>query len=145
MAEKPTSENPSLSATTEAPQLFSTAEVEASLSAVRATLPEVTNPGSYVVPYNPKDPYFLNSSDQPGNLITPVVFTGQNFSEWSRAVELSLTARRKITFLEGTEIKPVHDPSRLLDWRVVQALLLLSRIFANKFQCSRRWRPYGVI
>ncbi|GAA0168303.1 hypothetical protein LIER_23051 [Lithospermum erythrorhizon] len=34
------------------------------------------------------------------------------------------SGRRKITFLEGTETKPVNDPDKLFDWRCIQALLV---------------------
>ena len=67
--------------------------------------------------------YFLGTNDQPGNIITPVVLRGSHHDEWSNAITLSLLSRRKIGFLEGSEVKPT-DPNHLLDWRVLQATLV---------------------
>ena len=78
--------------------------------------------GSSVPSY--KDPYYLSPNDQPGLLITTVVFKDDNFAEWSRSVRLSLKAKRKITFLNGTEVKPIDDPAKMADWDVVQAYLV---------------------
>lgn len=50
--------------------------------------------------------YFLGSNDNPGNLITPIQLKDDNFDEWSRAIWMSLNAKRKLGFLDGTIPKP---------------------------------------
>ena len=45
-------------------------------------------------------PFYLGSGDQPGNMITHVVFTGDNYVAWARAMTLSLRAQRKYGFIE---------------------------------------------
>lgn len=47
-------------------------------------------------------PYFLGSGDQPGNLITHITLKGDNYVAWARAITLSLKARRKFVFVDGT-------------------------------------------
>lgn len=59
-------------------------------------------------------PYYLGSGDQPGNIITHVIFTGENYMGWARAMTLSLRARRKYGFVDGTIDKP-DNTNALLD------------------------------
>jgi len=46
--------------------------------------------------------YDLNTSDNPGNIITQVQLSGENYDEWARAVKISLRTRRKWGFIVGT-------------------------------------------
>lgn len=58
-------------------------------------------------------PYYLGSRDQLGNLITHVILTGDNYVAWARAITLSLKARRKFLFVDGTITKPAAARSML--------------------------------
>ena len=49
--------------------------------------------------------YYLGAGDQPGNLIIHVIFKGDNYIAWSRAITLSLKSRRKFGFIDGTIVK----------------------------------------
>ncbi|CAO2827126.1 unnamed protein product [Amaranthus hypochondriacus] len=69
------------------------------------------------------NPYFLASNAGPENVITPIVFHGNNYEEWCRSIRLSLIARRKFEFLEGTIPKPT-DEKGIRDWRCLQAMLV---------------------
>ena len=69
-------------------------------------------------------PYDLNSSDNPGNLITQVQLKGENYDEWSRAMCTSLCARRKWEFVEGNILQPTKGSSELEDWWTVQSMLV---------------------
>lgn len=40
---------------------------------------------------NPASLYYLGSGDQPGNLITHVIFTGDNYATWARTITLALS------------------------------------------------------
>lgn len=68
-------------------------------------------------------PFYLGSGDQPGNLITHAVLTGDNYVAWARAITLSLKARRKFGFLDGTIDKPT-DSTKLLDWEIVNSIIV---------------------
>lgn len=37
-------------------------------------------------------PFYLSSGNQPGNLISHVIFSGENYVAWARAMTLSLRA-----------------------------------------------------
>ena len=69
-------------------------------------------------------PYDLNSSDNPGNLITQVQLKGENYDEWSRALRTSLRARRKWGFVEGKFPQPKEGSPDLEDWWTVQSMLV---------------------
>ncbi|KMS96641.1 hypothetical protein BVRB_8g201040 [Beta vulgaris subsp. vulgaris] len=58
---------------------------------------------------DPSSPYFIGSHDGPGNVITPIVFRGDNYEEWCRSIRLSLMARRKFELVEGTISKPTDE------------------------------------
>lgn len=69
------------------------------------------------------NPYYIGSYDGPGNVITPIFFRGNNYEEWRRSVLLSLMARRKYEFVEGT-ITKTTDENGLRDWRCLHAMLV---------------------
>ena len=48
------------------------------------------------------NPYFLSSSENPGNILVNQPFLGmKNYHTWSRAMVLALTAKKKIGFVNG--------------------------------------------
>lgn len=57
-------------------------------------------------PLKPDPVYFLGSNDNPENLITPIQLNDDNYDEWSRAIQMSLNAKRKLGFIDGTVPKP---------------------------------------
>ncbi|KAL2892884.1 Pre-rRNA-processing protein ESF2 [Bienertia sinuspersici] len=74
-------------------------------------------------PIDPSSPYYLRSGDQPGNCITHVLLKNDNYVAWSRAITLSLKARRKFVFIDGSLPKPT-DARTLLDWETVHSMLV---------------------
>jgi len=51
----------------------------------------------------------LSESDSPGNIICPIIFTGDNYANWSRLVTNSLKSKNKLAFVDGTLTKPNAD------------------------------------
>lgn len=68
--------------------------------------------------------YELNASDNPGNLITQVQLKGDNYAEWAKAIRISLRARRKWGFLDGTSKEPGRDAPEMEDWWTVQSMIV---------------------
>lgn len=66
--------------------------------------------------------YDLHSNDNPGSVITQL--RGENYDEWARAIKISLRARRKWGFIDGTIKKPEEGSSIMEDWWTVQAMLV---------------------
>ncbi|KAA8518152.1 hypothetical protein F0562_015626 [Nyssa sinensis] len=74
---------------------------------------------------DPHSPYYLGSGDQPGNMITHVIFSNDNYITWARAIKLSLKARRKFVFVDGTFTKPTEmEKKKQLDWDIVNSMLV---------------------
>jgi len=69
-------------------------------------------------------PYDLHASDNPGSIITQVQLRGENYDEWARAVRVSLRARRKWGFVDGTHEKPGDDEPEFEDWWTVQSMIV---------------------
>ena len=55
---------------------------------------------------NASTPYSLFASENPGALITSVMFTGENYNEWSTELVNDLRAKRKLVFIDGSVHKP---------------------------------------
>ena len=68
-------------------------------------------------------PYYLASSDNPGSLITSVLFTHENYSEWSTELRNSLQAKRKTGFIDGTIVKPETEPD-LSRWLATNSMIV---------------------
>ena len=50
--------------------------------------------------------YFLHPSDSPGAIITAIKFDGKNYDLWEMAVRTSLKSKNKLSFIDGSFIKP---------------------------------------
>ncbi|XP_019252910.1 PREDICTED: uncharacterized protein LOC109231728 [Nicotiana attenuata] len=61
--------------------------------------------------------YFLNSSDSPGMNLINVSFDGTSYGNWRRGVLISLSAKNKLGFNNGTCQKPIEDSPLFDQWR----------------------------
>lgn len=87
-------------------------------SAVKSSVSQ----GEHVV--NTTTPYSLFASDNPGALITYVVFTGDNYNEWSTELVNALRAKRKLGFLDGKIPKPAADDPKFELWSSVNSMIV---------------------
>lgn len=71
-------------------------------------------------------PYYLAPSDNPGTSISPVILTGENYSEWSSEMENALRAKRKYGFIDGSlKIPDVkEDPMETELWRTANSMIV---------------------
>lgn len=46
-------------------------------------------------------PFYLGSSDNPSNSLVSNVFTDIGFSTWKRSMVIALSAKNKLTFVDG--------------------------------------------
>lgn len=51
---------------------------------------------------DPSSPLFVHSSDIPGISLVPAPFSGSGLGGWRRKIIVALSAKNKITFVEGT-------------------------------------------
>ncbi|KAI5319019.1 hypothetical protein L3X38_038727 [Prunus dulcis] len=54
------------------------------------------------------DPYFLKSSDHSRLVIVSQLLDGDNYSTWHCTITISLSAKNKLGFIDGT-IKPLFE------------------------------------
>jgi len=52
------------------------------------------------------DPLFLHPSDQPGQSLVADVFNGDDFENWRRSVTVALSAKQKLSLVDGSYKKP---------------------------------------
>ena len=67
---------------------------------------------------DPANPYFLHHADNPGNTLVSQPLTRQdNYISWSRAMQLAISVKNKIGFLDGSIPKPsLSDQSLYTAW-----------------------------
>nr|XP_017224842.1 PREDICTED: uncharacterized protein LOC108201066 [Daucus carota subsp. sativus] len=61
-------------------------------------------------------PYYISSSDNPGIALVNEVLTDQNYSTWSRSVKIALSAKLKLGFIDGSQVKPASNSPMLALW-----------------------------
>ena len=55
---------------------------------------------------NTASPFFLSSGDNPGVSLVVQHLTEENYNTWSRAILISLDAKTKLGFIDGSIPKP---------------------------------------
>ncbi|XP_074274062.1 uncharacterized protein LOC141597493 [Silene latifolia] len=62
-------------------------------------------------------PYFLSTSDKPGDKIIHVMLNGENYDEWSVKLDHgALRSRKKTGFVDGSIKKPDEKSDDIEDW-----------------------------
>ncbi|XP_073290623.1 uncharacterized protein [Primulina huaijiensis] len=72
---------------------------------------------------DPSSPFYLGPQDRPGDFITPIRLKLDNFDDWSHAIRVALSSRRKFGFLNGT-ITDLIPPCTKDDWVTIQCMLV---------------------
>lgn len=86
---------------------------------------ESTGSGSSKTPMNdPMSPYYLLPADHTGIFITPVVFKGDNYDEWAKAIRNAFRAKKKLGFIDGLITKPKEEGPELDDQYAVNSTLV---------------------
>lgn len=77
-------------------------QIQSPSAGTQIRLPRPRNPID-----DPSDPYFLHHGDNPGHVLVSQLLTGQdNYIAWSRAMELAISVKNKLGFLNGSISKP---------------------------------------
>ena len=79
---------------------------------------------SSVDPNNLQSPYYLSSSDIPGNIICSVSLDGENYANWSRVVVNALKSKNKLSFIDGSLTKPDNSFSAVHAWEKGNAMVV---------------------
>ena len=65
----------------------------------------------------PSDPLFLHPSDQPGQSLVADLFNGEDFENWRRSVTVALSAKQKVSLIDGSYKKPESNSPLLPYWQ----------------------------
>ena len=66
---------------------------------------------------NPSHILFLHPSDNPNNVLVSNLLDGQNYGHWKRAMEVALIGKNKLSFVQGTFLRPDQsNPSLQAQW-----------------------------
>lgn len=78
-----------------------------------------------LVPNNvPTSPYYLHPSDA-NHVLVNFLFNGNNFNDWRRSVVISLSAKNKLGFVNGTIPEPEQSDSKMYQaWQRVNTTLM---------------------
>lgn len=61
-------------------------------------------------------PYYVHPSDSPGMQVITVMLTESNYNQWHRSMEITLSSKLKLGFVDGTYVKPVASSPLLFHW-----------------------------
>ncbi|XP_074270762.1 uncharacterized protein LOC141594659 [Silene latifolia] len=86
------------------------------------TLAAMTN-GEGSTKIDASSPYYLGPQDKPGDSITPIRLTLDNFDEWAHDIRVALKSRRKCVFVNGTINEP-KAPCTPDDWETIHSMLV---------------------
>lgn len=65
---------------------------------------------------NPSSFYYLHPSDHAGSKLVSTPFDGTGYSDWRRSMIISLTAKNKMSFVDGTFPQPSSTSSEFKAW-----------------------------
>lgn len=61
-------------------------------------------------------PYYLHPSDNPGMQLITVVLDGSNYNQWNRSMDIALSSKLKLGFVDGTYVQPATGSSLHVHW-----------------------------
>ncbi|XP_062118740.1 uncharacterized protein LOC133832409 [Humulus lupulus] len=64
-----------------------------------------------------EDPYFLESVDHPGIILTSPLLVLQNFQSWRRDFKISIGAKNKFSFINGSLPQPLASDPHFNAWK----------------------------
>jgi len=72
------------------------------------------------------NPFFLHHSNHPGMVLVSKPLDGENYSTWCRAMTISLNAKSKLGFIDGTTTMPsaTAKPDNYAAWKKCNDMIL---------------------
>jgi len=75
---------------------------------------------------NSSNPYFLQHSDHPSLMLVPIKLNGINYPSWSKSMIHALTAKNKLSFIDGSIEPPskIDQPTEYALWNQCNSMIL---------------------
>jgi len=79
------------------------------------------------IPYSElRNPLFIYPSDGPGSLSSPEKLTGsKNHHSWCKSLEIRLSTKRKLVFVQGTLPRASYDVIKVEQWDAYNNLAIV--------------------
>ena len=75
---------------------------------------------------DPSSPFYNHYSDNPGMHLVSTLFTGNNYSTWSRSMRIALSTKNKFGFVDGSLKKPSHKKAtEAALWQLCNDMVLM--------------------
>ena len=94
-----------------------------------------------------QNPLFIHPSDGPNTIVLADKLTGSaNYGSWKRSMEISLSTKRKLAFVQGTIVKSTEDPSKADQWETCNNLVIawIMNKLLDSFCLSNQLLKFGL-
>ncbi|KAL0333051.1 UNVERIFIED_CONTAM: hypothetical protein Scaly_2206600 [Sesamum calycinum] len=65
----------------------------------------------------------IHTSDFPSMVLVSTPLVGNNYLMWSRSVKVALTAKMKLSFIDGTYLKPIGNVEECKQWIRIDSMV----------------------
>jgi gag-polypeptide of LTR copia-type len=72
--------------------------------------------------------FYLNSSDNPGMIISSCVLKGENYDMWVKAIKITSRANNKLGFVDCSLTKPTADEPEVSLWEISNSVTNLGSL-----------------
>lgn len=69
-------------------------------------------------------PFYIGSSDNPNSILVSTVFNGIGFQSWKRSMILSLSAKNKLGFVDGSITPPAINSPAYSNWHRANSMVI---------------------
>lgn len=77
---------------------------------------------SSIIPIS--NPYYIGSFDNPHSILVSNVFNGVGFNSWKRSMILSLSAKNKYGFVDGSIQPPITNSTTYPSWHRANSMVI---------------------
>ena len=86
---------------------------------------------------NPTSIYYIHPSENSTNPLSSIKFAGNGFTDWKRFVVITLSARNKLSFLNGDYLEPEPNTSEHAAWIRCNDLIISWLLYSLDTQIAK--------